>query len=333
MTSPSPAQTDDLVGLKRGLRRVFGAFATGITVVTTRDSLGRPVGFTANSFTSVSLDPPLLLVCLGKSSSNIENFREAAGFAVNILAEDQEEVSKRFASPLTDRFAGLSWHPGKRRSPILDGIAAWFDCTRHDVVDAGDHVILIGRIQEFGSSGRPPLLYLGGQYHRLSAPAGDQNRSTSSIRVGVLATSGQRILLRRAQGGWDLPIGPPRALFEEACAACEMEFASIGVLVNMMQPYSIFDDVGGRESRFLFLAELDPSSHLSGDTSLFGMDELPTNISDPGTAAVLSRHARECRDGRFSVYVGSRTKLRAAGTAFDGAIRRQDISRPEESVQ
>ena len=133
----------------RALRDAFGTFLTGVTVVTTMDSGHEPRGFTANSFASVSLDPPLLLVCLAKSSTRSHTFRSAAGFAVNILSEKQQAVSTTFATPVADRFGAVNWRLGPYGSPALAGVSAWFDCAVHNSVDAGDHVILIGQVKAF----------------------------------------------------------------------------------------------------------------------------------------------------------------------------------------
>nr|WP_241525576.1 flavin reductase family protein [Pseudophaeobacter leonis] len=99
---------------------------TGVTVVTSHDSDGQPIGFTANSFSSVSLEPPLVLVCMANSSSNFKALTQATGFAVNVLAADQKEVSNTFARPVEDRFATVDWHPGPNGAPILAGVSAWF---------------------------------------------------------------------------------------------------------------------------------------------------------------------------------------------------------------
>ena len=148
----------------RALRNAFGSFLTGVTVVTANDVEGRPIGFTANSFTSVSLDPALLLVCLAKRSSNFATLTSAKGFAVNILAEDQEAVSNTFARPSEDRFATVGWRNGPYGSPVLDGAATWFDCAMHEVIDAGDHAILVGAIKFFEDAGTNGLGYARGAY-------------------------------------------------------------------------------------------------------------------------------------------------------------------------
>jgi flavin reductase (DIM6/NTAB) family NADH-FMN oxidoreductase RutF len=150
------------------LRRAFGCFVTGVTIVTTLGD-GEPRGFTANSFTSVSLDPPLLLVCVAKSAGSYDIFRRAPSFAVNILHRDQREISATFASPRDDKFSGHRWMAGETGSPLLTECAAWFDCSSHDQIEAGDHMILIGRVLAFSHTPLTPLGYHRGGYLGLSA--------------------------------------------------------------------------------------------------------------------------------------------------------------------
>lgn len=148
----------------RALRDAFGAFMTGVTIVTTVSADGAPAGLTANSFTSVSLDPALLLVCLSGRSRTLPSIRASGGFAVNILAEGQRDLSNRFAGRSDDRFAGVDWTPGPRGGPILTGACGWFDCALHDEVAAGDHLVMIGKVEGFGLIGGKPLGYAKGDY-------------------------------------------------------------------------------------------------------------------------------------------------------------------------
>lgn len=153
---------------QRTLRDALGCFATGVTVVTTRDADGTPVGLTANSFTSVSLDPPLLLVCLAKSASSLPVFENARHFAINVLHIGQQPVSGRFARKGEDRFAGTEIEMWDSGVPILSHSLASFECTRDAVHDAGDHIILIGRVERVRfEPRRDPLLYFRGRYRRL----------------------------------------------------------------------------------------------------------------------------------------------------------------------
>ncbi|MEL6980158.1 MAG: flavin reductase family protein, partial [Pseudomonadota bacterium] len=138
----------------RALRDAFGAFLTGVTVVTTVGEDGAPRGFTANSFASVSLDPPLLLVCPARRLSSFAAFEGCRDFAISVLAEGQEAVSNIFASSKGDRFAEVAWRPAASGAPVIEGAAAAFACTAQSVVPAGDHVILIGRVTAFERSGR-----------------------------------------------------------------------------------------------------------------------------------------------------------------------------------
>jgi len=152
-------------------RQVLGHFATGVTVVTGSDEGGDPVGLSVNSFTSVSLDPPLIAFSVGRSSSTWPRIRATGRFTVNILGADQEAVSRRFASMGTgadgadfDRFDGIGWHPSPAGSPVLDGAIAWVDATIEDEHDAGDHVMVFGRVSalEVAEEGAPLVFYRGG---------------------------------------------------------------------------------------------------------------------------------------------------------------------------
>jgi flavin reductase (DIM6/NTAB) family NADH-FMN oxidoreductase RutF len=147
------------------LRQTLGSYATGVTVVTTLDSEGEPKGFTANSFTSVSLDPPLVLVCIGKGAACYPAFTSTAQFGVNILCQDQDHVSSRFASRSADKFADIAWVSRITGSPVFPDSVAWLDCQLHDRLEAGDHLILIGRVLSFGySPEKQPLGYHRGSY-------------------------------------------------------------------------------------------------------------------------------------------------------------------------
>ncbi len=161
---------------QRRFRDAMGAFATGVTIVTTVAG-GAAHGITANSFASVSLDPPLVLFCLGRSSTNFDAFMAADCFAVNILAAGQEELSTRFAAFEGDRFDGVAWRAWETGAPILDGAVCAADCRVEARHGAGDHVVMIGRAERVELlSDAAPLLYHRGAYARLArtgaGPAG-----------------------------------------------------------------------------------------------------------------------------------------------------------------
>ncbi|WP_028464711.1 flavin reductase family protein [Nisaea denitrificans] len=150
-------------------RDVMGRFATGVTVVTTVNQ-GRLDGFTASSFSSVSLDPPLVLVCIGKDATCHDAFSASGCFAINILSADQANLSVRFSSDVGDRFDGVKHEPWVTGAPVLDGALAVIDCTLHAVHEAGDHSILVGRVERLGPirGEAKPLIYYRGAYCSVS---------------------------------------------------------------------------------------------------------------------------------------------------------------------
>jgi 3-hydroxy-9,10-secoandrosta-1,3,5(10)-triene-9,17-dione monooxygenase reductase component len=168
----------------RSLRNALGAFATGVTIVTTRRADGGDVGLTANSFSSVSLDPPMILWSLARTSSNIESFRAAGHFAVHILSADQDALSAQFASKTGDKFAGVEFHRGRDDIPLLRACAARFECRTAFQYEGGDHVIFVGEVLEFTHSEKPPLVFHGGRYGmvlRKDAPPDPAPGSESSL--------------------------------------------------------------------------------------------------------------------------------------------------------
>jgi flavin-dependent trigonelline monooxygenase, reductase component len=177
------------------LRRAFGTFPTGVTVVTTRDGDGNPRGMTANSFTSVSLDPPLLLVCIAKSAGSFAAFGACASFAVNVLHEDQQDVSTLFASRSADKFRAVGHDVGHSDAPILADCLGWFDCAVHQRVDAGDHVVLIGRIEAFGTSEAAPLAFCRGRYAQVAEPRPRGAQAARNATRGRLIEDGGRLVL------------------------------------------------------------------------------------------------------------------------------------------
>lgn len=146
-------------------RQVMRTFPTGVTVVTTLGDGGRPVGLTVNSFTSVSLDPPLVLVCLDRDSASHDKVIAAGAFVVNILASDQGALAARFANdPSPGRFDAVEWRPGPGGTPVLAGVAAWLSCTLQDVHAGGDHSILVARVADGAVGEGEALAFYEGSY-------------------------------------------------------------------------------------------------------------------------------------------------------------------------
>ncbi len=145
-------------------RRLCGHFATGVTILTTRDSAGAPCGMTANSFTAVSLDPPLVSVSVDHAATIHEPMQGARHFTINILEVHQEALSRRFAESLDERFEGVAWHVGEDDQVILDGALAHLSCEKWAEVPAGDHTIFIGRVTRGAAGDGEPLVHFRGGY-------------------------------------------------------------------------------------------------------------------------------------------------------------------------
>ncbi len=166
---PPPAADTRAVPDNRGLRTALGQFATGITVVTTRAPNGGFVGLTVNSFSALSLEPPLVLWSLRCTSPSLPVFQGAPLFVVNVLAEAQVEVSRRFASPLPDKFDGVAHAESASGQPLLHGAAAWFECRTVSQQIAGDHCLFIAEVERFTASELAPLLFHAGGYFALGS--------------------------------------------------------------------------------------------------------------------------------------------------------------------
>lgn len=152
----------------RELRDCLGRFATGVTVVTCRDESGRPCGITANSFSSVSLAPPLVSWNIARSSNSLDAFVDAAHFAIHVLSEEQLAVSVHFARTDHTRFEGIEYTDSAHGVPILEDCLAVIECSSHAVHEAGDHFIVVGHVDRYRWENADPLLFYGGRYRRLT---------------------------------------------------------------------------------------------------------------------------------------------------------------------
>lgn len=293
------------------LRRAFGAFMTGVTIVTTRDADGAPRGFTANSFTSVSLDPPLLLICIGAGASSRPAFEAATGFAVSILAEDQAAAASAFASRGVDRFAEVAHRDGPQGRPIIEGAAAWFDCDVERRVEAGDHLILIGRIRAFDSTDANGLGYARGGYFTLSAAhAALRAASHGGLRVGALVerpnqSAGEILLEPDGAGGWRPPsvdVGD----HEDGAAALEARLRALGLDVTLGPVYAVFKAKRTGLEHVYYRAAAGAAAK-SAEGLFFDIDALPFDaISGEALGAMLRTYAAEHRGRRFNIRFGAR---------------------------
>jgi flavin-dependent trigonelline monooxygenase, reductase component len=302
----------------RALRDAFGAFLTGVTVVTAVNEAGEPLGFTANSFTSVSLDPPLLLVCLAKTSRNYNALTGAKGFAVNILSEDQKAVSNTFARPVEDRFAAVDWQPGPFGSPVFADVAAWFDCTLHQLVDAGDHVILIGRVEAFENGGRTGLGYARGAYFipALAEKTLLANAENNLLLGAVAERDGAILLVRDLAGGWTLPfVEKAEGDGIEALETGLSERTGLDARAGLL--YSVYEDTKTGRQHVVYRATLGEG--LPDDGTFFPTGALPVDeVKDTAVRELLKRFAAESTIGNFGVYFGNQEKGRVHVVAARG---------------
>ncbi len=293
---------------QRALRNTLGTFATGVTVVTTRDANDEEWGFTANSFTSVSLDPPLVLFCLSKNAGSLAAFEKAEHFAINILTDQQRDVSMLFASGDRDKFEKVPWHDARSGSPVLENVAAWLDCDKHQVVDGGDHLIFIGRITDFGSRNVAPLGYCRGAYvplaldHRMFQASG----ATTALSVGVIVEHDWSVLLRcdAQTDQLQLPTAPNLGDADTPGSLLQ-RLARRGELRPALFVFAISDDDG--EHRVIYRTEVASPERFEEDDDLdfYSLGSIDwTRIADDTTRRTLQRYALERSDDSFGVHVG-----------------------------
>ena len=299
----------------KNLRNAFGSFMTGVTVVTTVDANGDPRGFTANSFTSVSLDPPLLLICIAKTASSYPVFSKAPGFVVNILAEDQKDVSGIFASKRPDKFAAVNWSRSANGLPVIGGALSWFDCSRREVIDAGDHVILIGAIRGFDAREANPLGYARGGYVSLGLEQAAVNAASKSHTVvGAILECNGRLVAERdaATGKLRLPeVG--RSGASGTASLLSAELARRGLDAQLAFLFAVFENPETHVQSIYYRGE---TSAPGSGTELHAFEALPLDaFAEEAVRVMLKRYADERQQGRFKIYSGNheRGEVRALG--------------------
>lgn len=301
----------------RALRDAFGAFLTGVTVVTAFNEDEAPIGFTANSFTSVSLDPPLLLVCLAKRSRNYAALTSAVGFGVNILSESQKDISNTFARPVEDRFSAVDWKRGPHGAPVFADVAAWFDCAKHALVDAGDHVILIGRVEGFDNSGKTGLGYARGGYFTPALAEKTLLASAESLFLGAVAVrDGEILLVEDGKGGWTLPfVEKAEGDGMEALEKHIAETAGLTLTTGLL--YSVYEDTKTGRQHVVYRGELGNGTPKCG--RFFPIQAPPVaEIADSAVRDIVKRYGAESTLGNFGVYFGNQEKGRVHAVAAKG---------------
>lgn len=322
---------------RRIFRDMLGSFMTGVTVVATRDEDGIPSAFTANSFTSVSLDPPLILVCLAKSAASLDVFTQAERFSVSILGEWQRDLSAAFASRSPAKAAALSALT-PATPPLLEGSLANIVCTRSQLVDAGDHIILIGRVTEFRTVAGQPLGYFRGAYVGFGLAIRSLEQLAVPLRIGGLLDHDGRVVLCRRAGAmhWEVPSIPLRS-GEQHSDLIATIFARLGISASSSFLYSIFQEEFDSHTTMVFTAEALAGfecGYLDGgiETASFGVDDEPwTLVKGWMMQGMLQRFFRERAAGCFGIYCDTPDGGRVAG--IGGKPRHWTEWHPENSVE
>ncbi len=302
LSEPAPGRLSDLE--KRSLRDAFGAFATGVTVVTCRQEDGTPRGFTANSFTSVSLDPPMLLICIGKTARSLEALTGADHFAVNILTEAQKDVSGLFASRDPDKFCKVTWSAGHRAVPVIDDVLASFVCARDKCVDAGDHIVLFGRVEDYATGSGAPLGYHGGSYFSIATEDRlvEAAARAGKVRMGAVLRRGDDILLHRiADGSFRIPRAPEGTVSHDGLLNA---LEGHGLQPGPQSLFAVYDDEAAKTLGIYYHGTVAGKG--SGPANFVPLEAIPFElIHDLAERSMLERYVGEHREGRFGIYQGT----------------------------
>lgn len=306
---PGVGLGDNSKDLQRRLRDALGTFLTGITVVTTTDQKGRSRGFTANSFTSVSLDPPLVLVCIDRSASSYEAFTAGSTYAVNILGQESRGTAELFASKRPDKFSETQHCRSPLGNLLLDDAVTWLDCRTTDIHVMGDHAVLIGMVEDFGGAGGQPLGFHQGHYVSFSAIDSPEVPAVASGTVDVewiLEGSQGRVVLERvAEGGLSLPSQEllHRDLTDEGLAGAAHKKFGGRVLIDFL--YSFYTDPSSGRMVVVYRGRLERDELVSPCEWVCLTDEAIANLVDHVEASVISRYRTEQATGRFGIYAGT----------------------------
>lgn len=288
----------------RELRNAFGSFMTGVTVVTAISETGEKVGFTANSFTSVSVEPPLLLVCPSNKLSSFDVFNNCNHFVVNILAEDQQDVSNTFAGGKGDRFADITWRSDAHGCPIIEGAVAHFSCTTFSNIPAGDHILLVGEVIDFDTNEKLGLGYAKGGYFSLGMEhrAEELTHSLSGV-VGSLIEFENKILLQQTDKGYRLPqveISDERGSKESIRQYLEAK----GMDCEVASVYSVYENLADKKftSFYRVNANTEDTVGLGEYIEIDQIDDL--KFISPDIHSMMQRFIFEKKNGAFRLYVG-----------------------------
>ena len=296
----------------RNLRQALGSFPTGVTVVSCLDKNKNPLGFTANSFTSVSLDPQLISICIDKESFNIDSFSITKHFAVSVLSEDQQSISTTFATPNEDRFQNVEWRTEDTGTPIIENAVAWFDCNTRQVIDAGDHLILIGEIIAFDSSPKTPLMYLRGNYVNLGLEQkmllAMENENTKIV-VGAIIEWHKKVFLLKDKTNNSLyfPSASRLGHIDDNDSLLGI-LKNLKISINEHYLFSVFEKAEDKTSLIYYRAQVKEALE-DMDDYFYPFDDIPFDkLSDEASRIMLKRYIKERELNAFGIFVGKESE-------------------------
>ena len=290
-------------------RKTLGKFVTGVTIITTCEKDGTPRGFTANSFTSVSLEPPLILICIGDFNEGLELFKNSEYFAVNILKESQVDISNLFAQPLKNKFEEIEWSNSKFGVPIIKGALAWLECKNFDQKRSGDHLILIGNVKNFHNEGGYPLAYYNGNYISFNNETSLVNamEKDSKTIIGAIIEKNNSILFfdDSKNNILKLPVigenGEP-----SNTTKLVNKYSNIGLKMRLDFVYSVYEDKR-LDAVCIYYRSKGYETIPKGYKYVKFNDINWEKIKDKALVIMLKRYIEEANQGDFAVYMGNET--------------------------
>lgn len=287
------------------LRKAFGSYMTGVTVITAMSSDGTPVGFTANSFTSVSLEPPLLLVCPAKSLSSFDVFANCDSFVVNILSEDQQAISNIFAGSKEDRFSQIEWHKDEQGNPVIDGALTHFSCKTDRNLDAGDHHLLVGKVLDFATREGRGLGYASGGYFSLGLEreAAEISTQEKHVCVGAIIEHNGKVLLSQKDGKTVLPTMTTDDN-TNAVSTIKQFLTENGIDAQLGAVFSIYENTKNN-TNYIFYRVIAHSANTKGLGEYVAIDDIAKqDFATTAMNSMMNRYASESKNGFYGVYVG-----------------------------
>ncbi|BFM49721.1 flavin reductase family protein [Marinomonas sp. THO17] len=289
----------------RALRNAFGSFMTGVTVVTAVSKTGEKVGFTANSFTSVSMDPPLLLVCPANKLSSFAVFEQCEHFAVSVLAEDQQHVSNTFAGAQGDRFAQVDWFDDEFNTPLISGAVAHFSCSAFDKIPAGDHLMLVGKVERFESNEKFGLGYAKSGYFSLGMEhKAEDVAHEKCAQVGALIETNDRLLVEKTDQGYRLPV-MDITTDKGSRASLESLMKGLGGEFEIGQVFSVYEKASTENFIAFYRVDRMTEQVPAGYEylPLSSLNEVSFISSD--LTSMVKRFVTEKQNGVFRLYFGN----------------------------